>query len=60
MDNEVVERLTRIETKLDAALTIQADHEKRIRSGEKQQWLHSGGVAAFAFLLAKMKLGITS
>lgn len=34
-DHEVVVALTRIETKLDAVLTVTADHEARIRELEK-------------------------
>lgn len=57
MDSESRERLVRIETKLDAALTIQADHEKRIRSAEKKQWLHSGALMFLAPILSRY--GIT-
>ena len=53
MDAEDRERLVRIETKLDAALTVQTDHEARIRSGEKRQWLHTGALVVLAPYLAK-------
>ena len=47
---EVVERLARIETKLDAALATDADHEKRLRAVEKKQWWLSGVAAVVGFL----------
>ena len=42
---DVVQRLTRIETKLDAALECDKDHEKRLRAVEHRQWWMSGAAA---------------
>lgn len=53
MDSEIIIRLTRIEEKLTAALKVQDDHEARLRSGEKRQWLHTGALVVLAPLLAK-------
>ena len=58
MSTEIVERLARIETKLDSALSIQADHETRMRAVERKQWLHSGGVAALAAYLSKFGIAL--
>ncbi len=38
-------RTERIEVKLDTALIRLDDHEKRIRSGERNQWFFSGVAA---------------
>jgi hypothetical protein len=48
--DEVVQRLTRIETKLDAALECDKDHEKRLRGLEHKQWWLSGVAAVAGFL----------
>lgn len=53
---EIGERLARIETKLDTALTNDKDKEKRLRSLERWRWSH--GVSAAAFLAILAKLGI--
>ncbi len=45
------ERLVRIETKLDTALTSIADHETRIRSNEKRQWIIAGALLVLTPLL---------
>lgn len=37
-DREVLDRLTRIETKLDHAISGVDDHEKRIRALERARW----------------------
>jgi hypothetical protein len=54
--SEVVERLARIETKLDTTLSTGRDHEKRLRAVEKRQWYHTGGVAVIGFIAAKLGL----
>jgi hypothetical protein len=46
-EQEVIERLTRIETKIEAA----ADHEPRIRSLENRQWALSGGLGIVGVVL---------
>lgn len=45
MDNEVLERLTRIETKLDTAIGRVDDHESRIRRLERALWPATGAAA---------------
>jgi len=45
-----LQRLTRIETKLDAALECSEDHEHRLRSVENKQWWMSGAAAVIGFL----------
>jgi hypothetical protein len=46
VDQEVLERLTRIETKLDAAISRGDDHEHRLRRLERAVWLATGAAAA--------------
>ena len=48
-DETIGEKLVRIETKLDAALGKQTDHEARLRCVEKRIWLVSGGVVIAAW-----------
>lgn len=38
MDDNALERLVRMETKLDAVLATNADLEHRVRSLERRQW----------------------
>ena len=38
----MVERLARIETKLDVQLATQADHEARLRRLERALWIAAG------------------
>lgn len=45
-DGEVLERLTRIEVKLDAQLARADDHETRIRRMERMLWLAAGAATA--------------
>jgi hypothetical protein len=45
-DESVAERLARIETKLDQALTQHSDHETRIRKLERALWTAAGFAAA--------------
>lgn len=56
MGSDVIERLARIETKLDDALERGKDHEERVRSLEREQWLHRGGATVVAFIAAKLGL----
>lgn len=44
--SEVLERLVRIETKLDAAISRADDHETRIRRMERMLWLAAGAATA--------------
>lgn len=49
VDIEVLERLTRIETKIDSIIDRGDDHEKRIRRLERALWVAAGaGVAGGA------------
>lgn len=58
-DEEITTRLVRIETKLDGTLEGRADHEARLRSLEKEQWIHRGGLAVVAILTTLVaKLGL--
>ncbi|HEX6969095.1 MAG TPA: hypothetical protein VF174_09835 [Micromonosporaceae bacterium] len=41
-NNDIVERLARLETKLDMHLTRASDHEARIRRLEQALWWASG------------------
>lgn len=58
MSTEVVDRLARIETKLDAALKTKDDHETRLRSVERKQWLYAGGVAAVSAYLSRFGISL--
>jgi uncharacterized protein YdcH (DUF465 family) len=53
MSNEVIERLTRIETHTQTLLQRFDKLDDRVSAVEKKQWMHSGGVAAIAFILSK-------
>lgn len=44
-DREVLERLTRIEVKLDAAISRADDHENRLRRLERTVWAVAGAAA---------------
>lgn len=50
----IVERLARIETKLDVQLTTQADHESRLRRLERALWIVAGFSMAGGAGLAKV------
>lgn len=56
MTREDSDRLARIEVKLDTVLEQVADHEKRIRNGERRQHVYAGGVGIVAFIAAKVGL----
>lgn len=49
MTEEVIDRLARIEEKLDTALGVSKDHESRIRGTEQKIW---GGAGAFSIMTA--------
>jgi hypothetical protein len=51
MADEILQRLVRIETKLDGILREGRDHETRLRSVEKWRWLIVGGGAVVIFLV---------
>lgn len=50
----ILERLARIETKLDVWHTTHADHETRIRSLERKIWLAMGAAAVGGGTLAQV------
>jgi hypothetical protein len=57
--SDLIERLTRIETKLDTVVENTQDHEGRLRALERENWLHRGGLAVVAVFVSLMaKLGL--
>lgn len=54
MEQEDRDRLTRIETKLDAALAVDKDHEFRLRRVEAKQYYLAGFAAISAFIVTKI------
>ena len=50
---EVLQRLVRIEEKSTAAATRSTDHEDRLRSMERRQWIFAGVAAAFGPIFSK-------
>jgi hypothetical protein len=48
---ETHDRLARIETKIDTLITDRKDHEKRIRSVERNVWWVSGAAAVVGWFL---------
>ena len=56
MDREDAERLVRIEEGVSQLLARDIDQEKRLRSLEKEQWLHRGGLGVLTFIAAKIGL----
>lgn len=53
MNNEIIERLTRIETHTETLLTRFDKIEARTASVEKKQWMHTGALVVLAPYLAK-------
>lgn len=51
MVGDVIDRLARIETKLDTLIIGETDHETRLRSVERGQWKHSGSMLILAPLM---------
>lgn len=47
---EIIDRLARIETKLDIGQEKFGDQEKRLRNVEKELWLHRGAAAVVGIL----------
>jgi hypothetical protein len=56
--NEVIDRLARIETNQTAELAGRQDHEVRLRTLEKRQWFLAGVAAVAGTLLGKIGLNI--
>lgn len=50
---ECLERLARIETKLDNYAESNSDKEKRLRSLERERWTWRGGLAAVIGLILR-------
>jgi hypothetical protein len=55
MNQEVIERLTRIETKVDALVYDGSDIETRVRTLERWRWILAGGGGVISALLAWVK-----
>jgi hypothetical protein len=54
MEQEDRDRLMRIQTKLDAALAVDKDHEGCLRAVEGKQWWLAGAAAAGMFIVTKL------
>jgi hypothetical protein len=52
-EEEVIDRLARIETTLESMTPRLLDQETRIRSLEKRQWILSGAAAVLGATLSK-------
>jgi hypothetical protein len=48
---DIVDRLARIETKIDTLIIGESDHETRIRAVERGQWKHTGSMLVLSPLL---------
>lgn len=59
-EDDVIDRLARIEEHTAQTAAAMADHETRIRTVEKRQWLFAGGTGLLSALLMKLGLGIHS
>jgi hypothetical protein len=55
-ETDVIDRLARIEEHVTSVKVRADDHEGRIRSMEKRQWLLVGVAAAIAPLLSKLNI----
>jgi hypothetical protein len=53
-EQEVIDRLARIETHVESAAVRLSDHEVRVRSLERRQWLLAGAAAALGPFLSKL------
>jgi hypothetical protein len=51
--NDIVDRLARIETKIDGLIVREDKRDERLSAVERKQWYHSGVLAAVAFLFSK-------
>ena len=47
---ELIEWRSGVTNKLDTIISNTADHESRLRSLEKEQWMHRGGLAVVAVM----------
>lgn len=56
--NDAIDRLARIETKIDRFAESDKDHEKRLRLLEKWRWAHSVPILILLALAAKIGLPI--
>jgi hypothetical protein len=53
-EDDVIDRLARIETHLENTISRSKDHETRLRTLERRQWLLAGAAACLAPVLAKL------
>jgi len=53
-DSEIKVALGRIEEKIDCHSSTHADHETRIRTLEKTQWLRTGAIGIISLVMAWM------
>jgi len=53
-ESEIKVALGRIEEKIDGLSEVRADHEIRIRSLEKTQWLRTGAISVISLVMAWM------
>lgn len=58
VDDDVKERLARIETKLDRLLVVENTVDGRLGAVERKQWYHSGAIALAGFVLYKIGIPI--
>jgi hypothetical protein len=57
-EQDVIDRLARIEERIDAFTASKIDHEDRLRTLEKRQWFLSGVAIVVGALLGKVGLHI--
>jgi hypothetical protein len=57
-EEDVIDRLARIETALESLGNRAADHEGRVRQLERRQWILAGVAATAAPVLARLGLHI--
>jgi hypothetical protein len=53
-EDDVIDRLARIESNQSDRNAQTEDHEKRLRSVERRQWIFAGAAAALGPVLAKL------
>lgn len=58
MNREVIDRLARIETKLDGLVKREDGRDNRLTAVERKQWYHSGALALAVFILSKLGLPV--
>jgi hypothetical protein len=58
-EEDVIDRLARIETALESLGNRASDHESRVRQLERRQWVLAGIAATAAPVLTRLGLHIT-